>query len=311
MTEQTAQYFENVPPIEVLSTDARIRGDQVILFPGVMADAVLFEARDQEVAVSNGRRLQYVTYFDGTPERKALTDTITTGRQRRYKEEHLLKSEAKDQDNIRGDNVEFVALLESDTEDPAINFRKVHAFGVEGLTKMPSYRKCAESGSFSSDGLALLCSRTANRPVVEIAGLWKSTNYDTDAKLALYRLALQDSVRKGELWFMGTVATERAALQRAYGSAIHILGEPTLVKGEDAERGVTITPMLVDPETFYDDLIDDIETARMMGDYSTADSREMMLWEFLRGLEWQRYLRRETVQRITAMLPNETTLVAA
>lgn len=243
-------------------------------------------APDREIITSDGKRLRLVSFYDvGDPAYAALTAKVVEGRLREYQRHNLLKPEAKP-DEIRGPHVEILAIVDPETGEVVASMRKVHTTG-RALSAMPSYKKFEEDGAWHHDGKALLLKRAADdRPVVEIGGLWKNEEYDTDIKVELYKAALQTSFERNELWFMGIVQAEYGGLLRNYGkSVVHTLGDPVSVKGEEAASEVRLRPVLVDPATFYDDMVDEIILARDERNIQKAATRAMILEDFLIGLD--------------------------
>lgn len=246
-----------------------------------------------------GQTLEYRTWFDSDPD-LPLSNTIAEIRQTRYKAEGLLTSEARAADELRGPNVEFEALINALTGEPVASLRKIHT--ISDLSDLPSYRKFIEAGSFTKDGRDLLGNIAAQQSIVEIAALWKSPAYPSQTKIDLYRLALQRSVEYGEAWMMGVVQPEYRSLCLGYGSAVHTLGTPAAVKGEGASEHVRLTPVLVNPLTFFDEIITDINEAKIKGEEPVAETRDAVLWQFLRGLDWRRLLSETTVSKILGRL---------
>lgn len=255
-----------------------------------------------EIMAANGGRLRFISYFDGDPLFKDLTHKIVARRQERYKEEGLLKSSAKREDDIRGHNVEIIALVNSDTGAPVASLRKIHAIHTGGVEGLPSYLKFADANAFSESGLNLLKDRAAGRAIVEIGALWKDREYKNDTALALYRKALQESIAKNELWFMGIVTSAYMGLLRTFGpQVVRDIGSPIPVNEEGASEKVRIRPCIVDPATFYDDLMDQVGDLKAKGDYAARLSIEIILWHFLEGLDRNKYLSNATVSRLGRM----------
>jgi hypothetical protein len=244
------------------------------------------DSADEYVYLGDGHRLKLVSYFHGDEAHAELTEKVIDGRKREFESHGLLKSGAK-RDEILGSNVEIIALVDPETNEPIASLRKVHAPDND-KRQLPSYKKFAEAGTLSDDGLALFDSLAEGKNVVEIAALWKDDSFGTDVKMALYKKALHDSIARNELWFLGVVTPEYVSLKRMYGdSLIHTVGDPTPVKEDDAVSTVRIRPVVVDPTTIYEGFIDEINAAKETGDDATRFLREQMLWHYLSGLNWK------------------------
>lgn len=240
---------------------------------------------DHEKIAWHGNLL-FVNYMDGNPRYSGLTRQIVESRQRRYKEEGLLLQSAASQDGIRGPNVEMLAHVDPTSGVAVDSLRKVHGTLDASSEGLPSYIKFISQGKFSVEGLAFLHERAEGRPVAEIAALWKNPEYAADTKFALYRQALQDAAARRELLFMGVVGPEYAAIRRAWGDrVVHRLGDPASIEGEDAAESVRIYPVVIDPLSFFDELIEERNVACKAGDSGKQYLREVMLWYFLDGLD--------------------------
>lgn len=243
-------------------------------------------APDREIIDANGNRLRIVSFYDmGDPAYAALTEKVVAGRLREYQSHGLLEPDAK-RDDIRGPHVEFMAVLNEEGEVVA-SLRKIHATGIN-LSALPSFQKFIGENALDPEGSATLFDHAEpNRAVVEIAGLWKNDDYDTGVKIELYKAAMQDSIARDELWFMGIVQAEYAGLLRSYGKhVVHTLGHQVEVKGEGATSGVRLRPVMVEPRTFYDDLAAEMRDASAAGDRITLATRGALLGEFLMGMRW-------------------------
>lgn len=258
-------------------------------------------AAPREVITNTGERLLLMSFWDnGDPDYEDLTAQIVAGRLTEYQNHDLLGKDATP-DDIRGPHVEMMALVNEEGRVVA-SLRKVHATGAT-LIMLPSYRKFVKEGAFDPEGLALLREHAnPDREVVEIAALWKSSEhaadgtirYDAEAKVALYRAAMQDSLARGEgvderseLWFMGIVQAEYAGLIKTYGRhVVHTLGRAISVQGENANEKVRLRPVMVDSGTFYADMATEIAEARAAGDDSRWASRGATLGMFLLGAPW-------------------------
>jgi hypothetical protein len=234
---------------------------------------------------ARGRKLQAISYFDGDNTKAALTPQLIAGKQQQYTK-HNIWEDASTHDDTRGANVEMVALVDIETGLPAASLRKIHTTGSE-LEALPSYVKFKSVNGFSPHGEALLSERARpDRPVVEIASLWKNPDYGTEVTAALYKEAFQASVTKGELWFAGTVAPEYMLLRRTYGpEAIHVLGGPIAVNDGKARDHVRLHAVLIDPETFFGEMAAAARQAWDKGDYKTYAARNMWMWYYRDGIE--------------------------
>jgi hypothetical protein len=243
-------------------------------------DAETVSSKVVEVIVGE-KKLNLVSFFDGDPDYAELSDTIVQKRQQEYKRARLLQPSAKAGDDIRGDNVEIYALIDPESGEPVASLRKVHASELGAVDELPSYKKFQEAGTLDPSGDTLLRDRAADRPVVEIAALWKDTAYDSEATLLLYRRALHDSIEKGEVWFMGVVSKLHRNLTRTFGDqVVRTIGAPTPVTGEDAQEQVRINPTIVDPLTFFDDLLFEVNKAKASGDQQAMYDKDALWWYF-------------------------------
>lgn len=289
--EQDAELFGNPELVEHEPSD-----DTVLARNGL--ELVLADRKREIITVAGGKQLEIVTYVDGDPSYDELSSYIVGRRQERYKEEGLLKLAAKREDDIRGDNVEIIAVVDPETGLPVASMRKVHVIEPMGVEDLPSYQKFTEAGAFTPDGLRLLKDKAANKHVVEIAALWKDRDFGADLKIALYAKAFRDSLVRDEVWFMGVVTPEYNALLRSYGDrVVHTVGIPTPVKGEDAVESVRINAVVIDPTTYFNDMLDQIQDAKAAGDDTTRFFREVMLWHFLDGVD-RRQLDDTTLRRL-------------
>lgn len=271
--------------------------------PAVNGVERVVSAREPKVEIVDGRIMRLVTFFDGDPKYAALTEQIVAGRREQYVNHGLLKPEAPKEDGIRGDNVEVLAVVDPEVDGPAASLRVAHA--GHDYTKLPSFGKFVEADAFAGgDGAARIDEIAQGRPVAEIAALWKDPNYSPQAKVALYKEAIQRAIERDELLFLGIVTPEFRGLQRAYGEGLtQVIGEPIAVKGEDAVESVRIRPVIVDPRKAYDCLLDQLDQARASGDRITAYAKEVMFWYVLDGFDWRQHLPQSTVDRIES-LPN-------
>jgi hypothetical protein len=255
---------------------------------------------ERSVRISDGRILRFVSYFD-TPQHEHITAGIDAGQRNEYVRNGVWKPDAEGHP-IRGGNVQILALLDPESNIPVAALRKVHAHTWSEVEGLPSFIKFQEEAALHPDGLALFRDLAQGRPTVEIAGLWKSSGYASDAKVALYRLAIQESMDKGELWFLGVVAPEYKGLRDAYGDrVIRTIGHAITVNDGDATSKTRLRPVVVDPETLYADLLDDAESSAALGDTTTSLVRQQMLWEFLRGRDWST-LNDRVVSRLKELL---------
>jgi hypothetical protein len=240
---------------------------------------------DELVTVTGGKQLRIVSYFDGTPGHDSLTEQIVQKRQVRYYNAGIW-SDVDVEDDVRGDNVEIVALVDPETGEPVASLRKIHTTGAD-LQAMPSYAKFEAADAFTEDGQRFLHERAAaNRPVVEIAALWKDPNYKLDVTAELYRRAFQASVKRGELWFAGAITPEYKELRRTYGGeVVHVVGEPIPVNDGKANEKIRLHAVVIDPESFFVEMVDQIETARAKPNTKVAASLEMWMWYYANGIE--------------------------
>ncbi|HSW98329.1 MAG TPA: hypothetical protein VLF71_00665 [Candidatus Saccharimonadales bacterium] len=242
-------------------------------------------APDREVVTPEGKKLLLVSFYDiGDPEFAGLADEVVVGRRRTYQEHGLLTEEAQ-LDNMRGPNVEFLVVVDPETGEPVASIRKIHTTGGD-LERLPSYHKFVSDGAYTPEGLAELQSHlTRDRRVVEAAGLWKRSDYDTDIKTELYKAAIQDSVARDELWIIGVVQAEYAGLIRAFGpEVVRSLGNPIKIAGEGASAGVRLRPAMVETRTFFEDLLNQSAAARNAGDKKRSLTLEITMADFLIGL---------------------------
>jgi len=253
-----------------------------------------------------------VSYRDGREGMDELTEVITRSRQEWYKKANLLQPSAKAADEIRGPQVEFYAVIEtrSNTEEgneaeevPIASFRKVHGSKPGAIHEMPSHQKFVTEDALSDEGRALIEERVKGREVVEIAALWKEKGYAPDGQMAMYRQAIHDSIARNEVWFMGVVDKVHGDLTTMFGPrVIRDVGERIEVKGEDAVEGTYITPALVDPSTFFDDMLDGVDDDKAAGRNFESRQKRWVISYFLEGLDMS-LLSEETIARLDDRQP--------
>jgi len=257
---------------------------------------------DREIVTGNGRRLILKTYFD-TPDagHASLTAKVVEGRLREYRRHNVLLPETR-ADKLRGPHIEIVVVVDPATDEAVASLRKIHTTGV-ALEVLPSYHRFEEDGEWVERGKHALRARAANRPVVEIACLWKSRGVETGVKIELCKAALQASVGRGELWFMGVLEAEYGHMLREYGPrVIHTLGNLLEMRDEEFASDVRARPVMLDPATFYDELIDEIVDARSAPtpDLQTAAMRGVILQDYLIGLD-ESLLSDRTLRRLEGL----------
>jgi len=249
--------------------------------------------------------LTLISYRDGRPGMDDLTKRITRNRQVIYKKKGLLETSAKEVDKIRGPGVEFYALLQTTIEEsgvPIASLRKIHTTEAGAVEQSPSFVKFEEQDALDPEEVEAYKERAAGRKVVEIGALWKEEDFAFDAQLSLYRRAIQDSIERDEIWFMGVVNPVHRTLTRTFGPrVIRTIGEPIAVEDEDARKHVRINPAYVDPKTFFDDMLDGVEADKLAGDFKAAYKKEYMISFFLKGLN-TRLLSDSTIARLRPQL---------
>lgn len=252
--------------------------------------------RVREIEIAGGRNLYLFSYFDGHPGMDDLTEMADSVRDAEY--ERTLWRPGATAEPIRGDNIELLALFDPTAERLAASVRKWHLRDGEGLPSSPSYKKFQDASTFDDDQLQEFHAAADGRPVVDIVGLSKDPGYSSDGKLALYRQAIQDSIERDEIWFLGVVEKEYSSLVRTYGDrVIQRIGEPTPVNDGAAKDSLRIVPVVVDPSRYFDNMIDEVVEAREKRDYGLMSNREFMLWYFLEGFD-QSLLSEQTTDRL-------------
>lgn len=259
-------------------------------YDAVPASRITHEVPDYDPALYgesyvqvDGETLQLVSYYDDDPRHEPLTLRIIEGLRDHFVEKKLLKPSAEP-DNVRGPNVQFMALVTPETGVPVASLRLIHAPDGD-VYKLPSFRKFAEANAFDPAALTEFRQIAAGRPVLEIARLWKDDAYSTRAKILLYRAALQQAYLDYSMWFMGIVPSEYRGITSIYGDqVVRIMGKPIPVAEEHAMQSIRLRPVFLNPRLFYFDLLDQAEDAFARGDEQTALIRMGAFWDFLRGL---------------------------
>lgn len=242
-------------------------------------------APDRELMTASGESLRLLSYYDsGDPQYAELTEAVIQCRLREYQLLGLINPDAK-RDNIRGPHVEFLAVVDPETSKPVASLRKIHVTGAT-LDQLPSYQRFIEIDALHPDGWALLKAHArADRAVVEIAALWKHDTFGADVKVELYKAALQTSIQRDELYFMGIAQAEYGWLLRNYGKrVVHTLGDRIQVKG--APDAVRLRPVMIEPSTFCRDMLDEMTDAKAAGDRRKLFGRGTVLADFLIGFAW-------------------------
>ena len=236
-------------------------------------DPTLYGDRYHLVDFADGsqRMLQVVAYFDNDEVHRPMTERIIEGRRKAYigswwTEEHPL-------DDVRGPNVEFLALVDPKNGEPLMSLRMVHA-PANQLERLLCFSKFAEASAFDPEALADFMGRIAARPnfgerpggpaipaegrsVVEVCCLWKSPQLK-GGKALLEAEAIQRSFTRYDMWFIAMVPPEIRANERDYGKAIHRLGTTITLDEPHTTGSLRVTPMALDPLTFYDEIIMDV-----------------------------------------------------
>ena len=268
------------------STDTVPAEAYLVAMNGLQHAANIAEERPGELVAAGGGHVKIIKFMDGDPQYAAVNRQVIERRRERYRQEGIWAKEAGTQDTVRGENVEIIAALDPGLDETVASLRKWHETGPEGAMRLPSAMKFAESEAFDPEGLRSFMELAKDRPVVEIAALWKGRGIPGDVKLALYRSAYHDAVARNELWFMGVVRSEYESLRRSFGDrVVRTIGEPIAVRDGDATESVRLRPVVIDPATFTGDMVEEIKAAQAEGDNFTALSREMLLWYFLEGME--------------------------
>ena len=273
---------------------ARTVGSQVLLispgakwYTGHSLGNGEYRQQSERFRTANGQTLELISYFDGDPTYAPLTPQIIASRQRRYTEEKLLTKEAGKDDGLHGPNVEIFALMDVQTGEPVASLRMIHARTLAEVRQLPSYKKCKDEDTFHASELAMFEESVAEHAgTVEIAALWKEKRYNVQAKIELYKYAIQRSIQRNELWFIGVVETELSSLLGTYGAnVVRLIGDGTPIRGEGASEKVLITPAYIDPMKYFDGMMAEIDEAIATNDSKRRYSRGQLMWHFLAGLD--------------------------
>ncbi|BCJ74922.1 hypothetical protein CS0771_44660 [Catellatospora sp. IY07-71] len=240
---------------------------------------------EQPLRTSDGRHLTLAAYRD-LPRHAELWQLADEGRLREYVRHGWLQPGASPAP-IRGAHAELIVVTDPDGR-PVASLRKIHAVGRAEVRRLPSMAMLLREQALTEPGGALLHRIVAGRPVAELAGLWKDPAYPSDVKMALYRRAMHDAVDRREVMLLAAVAPEFRALRNLFGErVVRSVGAPVRVRERGVSRSVTLHPAVIDPQTFFADLLDDAERAGTAGDEPASLWRQQIMWDMLRGYPWQ------------------------
>jgi len=161
---------------------------------------------------------------------------------------------AADIDKARGESVTYYVGFDCQAEAfPVSTLRKIAAEGVGGVASLPGYALCEDA--LDDNGKRLLCTaEQAGRPVREISAFGHIPEVPATAGYELLRHIYQEAHGSDELWFFVMVTKKYRALLNSFGpQAVQKVGDEITLNDERI-GDVSLTPCVVDIETFLDDI---------------------------------------------------------
>lgn len=184
-----------------------------------------------------------------------------------------------------GENVEYLASFDEADGHVIAALRRVYLNGYETVKDHFAYQVCGKG--IATQDLDFLEERHRNsQEVVEVSGLVKEKGSSPLAVIELYRNAIQDSIVKNELWIMGITASAHRTLRKQFGDRIiQVIGDPQKINDSRIREGVTLTPAVIEPQNFVDNLLINYKECHERNDYKGKHEALNLFLSFSDGID--------------------------
>lgn len=161
---------------------------------------------------------------------------------------------AADIDKARGESVTYYVGFDCQADAlPISTLRKVAAEGVGGVASLPGYELCKDT-LYDKGKQLLHDAEQEGRSVREISAFGHIPEVPATAGYELLRHIYQEAHGSDELWFFVMVTKKYRALLNSFGpQAVQKVGDEVTFSDERI-GDVSLTPCVVDIETFLDDI---------------------------------------------------------